>query len=633
MLADKTQKISRWLTPLIWALAAIELSLALNAMLRVPSEAGSAVWLGLSAVRLTAAGAALAGILLFSGLVLLAALRPPFWQSLSRRLTAWLAAPKRYYAAATLLFTLISLLVAFLFLARSPAAVEAVILRFILERIGLLLVCAVIILLQTALLLWLHRPAEKVFTPLRAAVWFALFTLIYSLAILAFNHLQWDTRLRGTEDYIFYPAALLLVWAVVDRFFNDRAWYSRLKQIFLLAAILLVTFTVYRQTSQHVAWVFTPNKTYWHMLADAFLHGRLYLINPDTTHDLTFFNNQWYVPNPPLPAFIVMPFVALIGVYKINMVVFSIWVGAVNVVLTYLLLAAASQRGLTGTGLRGNLWLTALFAFGTVNWWLAVMGRMWFLSQTLTVTFLLLAALLAVRGRSPWWVGAALGAAMLSRPNVFTIWPLLVGIFLYFDRQTHDNRLSFKRFLLWSIQSAIPVVLAVAGLLYYNFIRFGDLFDFGYVSIHSAEWLMNNVQTYGMFNAHFFPINFKMMFLTTPALALKEGCLVFAASRDGYSLWFMTPAIIYIFRRFKANPWVLGAWVSVLLSVGLLLLYHNTGAWQLGYRYLMDFFVPVLLLIALGVKERPSGVLGGLIGLSILSNLIGVLWWFNMWAC
>ena len=633
MPVDKIRSSARWATPLLWALAAVELSLALNAMLRVPSEAGSAVWLGLSAVRLAAAGAALAGILVLAGLALFAALRPPFWLSFTRRLTAWLASPARYYAAATLLFTLISLLTAFLFLARSPAAVEAVILRFILERIGLLLVCAVIILLQTALLLWLHRPAEKVFTPLRAALWFALFTLIYSLVILAFNRLQWDTRLRGTKDYIFYPAAFLLIWAVVNKFFNDRAWYPRLKQIYLLTAILLVTFTIYRQTSQHVAWVFTPNKTYWHLLADAFLNGRLYLINPDTTHDLTFFNNQWYVPNPPLPAFVVLPFVALIGAQKINMVVLSIWAGAFNAVLAYLLLNSASQRGLIRTGLRGNLWLTALFAFGTVSWWLAVMARMWFLSQTLTITFLLLAALLAVRGRSPWWVGAALGAAMLSRPNVFTVWPLLAGIFLYFDQQTHNNRLSFKRFLVWSIQSAVPVLLAVAGLLYYNFIRFGDLFDFGYVTIHSAEWLMNNVQTYGMFNPHFFPINFKMMFLTTPALALKDGCLVFAASRDGYSLWFITPAVIYIFRRFKASPWVLGAWVSVLLSVGLLLLYHNTGAWQLGYRYLMDFIVPVLLLIALGVQEKPSALLRGLIGLSILSNLVGILWWFNMWSC
>jgi len=71
----------------------------------------------------------------------------------------------------------------------------------------------------------------------------------------------------------------------------------------------------------------------------------------------------------------------------------------------------------------------------------------------------------------------------------------------------------------------------------------------------------------------------------------------------------------------------------VALTAGLLLFYHNTGAWQLGYRYLMDFILPVLLLLAIGVGRRPSWIFKGLALLSIMSNFFGIVWWFNRWWC
>jgi len=153
--------------------------------------------------------------------------------------------------------------------------------------------------------------------------------------------------------------------------------------------------------------------------------------------------------------------------------------------------------------------------------------------------------------------------------------------------------------------SKFPVI---AGLLYYNFIRFNDWLYFGYVTISSAEWLMEAVRTYGMFNVHFVPENFYAMFVKLPRIQLSDGCFYFSPTREGISILATTPAIIYIFRRFKLNWWTVGAWTSIILSIGLLLFYHNTGSWQLGYRYLLDFILPVLLLIGLGIGKRPSRV-------------------------
>jgi hypothetical protein len=141
------------------------------------------------------------------------------------------------------------------------------------------------------------------------------------------------------------------------------------------------------------------------------------------------------------------------------------------------------------------------------------------------------------------------------------------------------------------------------------------------------------VQTYGMFNVHFLPNNLYFMFLKLPSLAFGNGCLYYSPSFDGMSIFAMTPAIVYLFRRFKLNWWTIGAWISVLLSMGMLLLYHNTGSGQIGYRYAMDFILPALLLMAIGIGPRTSWLFKILAVLSILGNAAGILWYFGRWPC
>ena len=91
----------------------------------------------------------------------------------------------------------------------------------------------------------------------------------------------------------------------------------------------------------------------------------------------------------------------------------------------------------------------------------------------------------------------------------------------------------------------------------------------------------------------------------------------------------MTPALVYVFRRWRRNWWTAGAWTAVLLSAGLLAFYHNNGSAQLGFRYLMDFILPVLLLMGIGLGERPSWVFKALVVASVVGNFVGILYWFR----
>ena len=237
---------------------------------------------------------------------------------------------------------------------------------------------------------------------------------------------------------------------------------------------------------------------YYDRLAEAFLHGRLHLEDPPGTYDLTEHEGRWYVPFLPLPAVVMLPWVALRGVEGTNVVVFSSLAGGLSASLVWLLLAGLRRRGDIELDLGGRLWLTALFALGSAHWYVAAEASVWFLAQTFTVTFVALACWLAVRGRADWLVTTALAVALWARPNVIFTWPLLAGIAL--ARAQRDGRRG-ARVLLWrAVVSMIPLALSVAGLAAYNVARFGDALDFGYARQNVGADVRGDLATHGQFN-------------------------------------------------------------------------------------------------------------------------------------
>ncbi len=371
----------------------------------------------------------------------------------------------------------------------------------------------------------------------------------------------------------------------------------------------------------------SPQFAYFDDLADALLHGRLFLTNPPTTHDLTMFQGKWYVPFPPLPALLMLPWVRLLGVRQFSTVVFSIVLGATNAALVFLILRALADRGWTRLNTRGNLWLTALFALGTVHWYMALAGSVWFVGQIAAVTFIALAVWCGVTGKSAWFTGAVLGLAMLARPTVAFTWPLLLGIAL--QHQT-IGEIGRRPTVTWIVQSVIPMLLAVAAMLAYNAARFRNPLDFGYLTENVADWLRQPLHTYGQLNLHFVPQNLRVMLAGLPRW--RPECGLLAPDVEGMSLLITTPALIYVARAFKRTPLALGAWISWALLLVPLLVYYNTGAWQFGYRFALDFVVPIMVLLAIGAGAKISWRLKILILISIAINAIGVAWWLGQWC-
>lgn len=404
----------------------------------------------------------------------------------------------------------------------------------------------------------------------------------------------------------------------------------------LTIAVLLVTFAVYMGSATAVGRVKSPQWAYFDHLAQAFLEGRAHLEDPPADNDLTRYKDRWYVAFPPLAAILMLPWVAACGVDSTNTVLFSIAWGAISAAVIWRILRGLAERGWIALGVGDRGWLVLLFALGCVHWYVALEGSVWYLSQTCTVMCIALALWSAIALRSPWPAGIALAAALWARPNVIFAWPLLLGIAA---QRIHDaeGMLDRQRVLAWAWRSAIPLVLSVAGLATYNYARFDSPFEFGYTKQKVSGAVLGDLAR-GQFHPYHIPRNLHIMLFGAPrwyepeTLPVPEGWSLPIPDDHGMSILLTTPALLYLVRtRQRRELFVRSAWLATGLLLVPLLLYYNTGWRQFGYRFSLDFMIPLLMLLAVAAGRRVTWPMRACILAGVLINAWGVVWWFTNW--
>ena len=357
---------------------------------------------------------------------------------------------------------------------------------------------------------------------------------------------------------------------------------------------------------------------YFNYLADGFLHGQLHLrLLPASLHDLSFFNEKYYLYWPPMPAIVLMPLVSIFGV-SFSDVFFTILVASVNVGVVALLLRAANDETLIESDEVTRALLVLFFAFGTVQITLAPMGQIWFTSQQVSFLFVGLAYLVALRwngGRAFFLTGLLLACASLTRNHLlFTgIWPLW-----HLLKKSWNPR---PRPSISLVLFALPLLLLGLSFLAYNFIRFGNPLESGIQYHQMHELYVEDFQKYGTFNIHYLPINFFYEYIRYPFPFTKE-------SLRGGSLFLLSPVYFFlfpglVFRYRSVDTWVL--LLSVLATSIPILLFMGTGWMQFGPRYSFDFTVPLLLLTARGLRFASKRILALLILIAFVQYFIGTL--------
>jgi hypothetical protein len=437
-----------------------------------------------------------------------------------------------------------------------------------------------------------------------------------------------------------------------------RIW-DRLPDAVIAVLLAALTYLAYQWTAGPAA-LHQSNQPHFVLLADAILHGHLWIdpVRGSRLGDITPFDGRFYVSFPPMPAILLLPFVAISGP-GFDDRLFSIALGSANVALTYLLARRLSFPGFASEGIPiGRLEafaVAALLGFGTVHFYATLAGTVWFIAHVVSVTFVLLYLLECAGSGRPIVAGAALAAAFLARtPTIFglVLWAALVL------RRTSTP----VKVIAPMIRFAIPIAPAIALLLGQNVVRFGSPFDFGYLSMRIARQLQPDLLEYGQFNVHFLSRNLAALLITPPVVAqinlpvwlemiggpvgllrlvttpASQGSIPFPVSFDpwGTGLWAVSPALAFGLRvpRRRDAFVSIATWFSVLAVAVPDLLYYNTGWYQYGYRFSLDFTPFLLVLTAMGLR-RPLHPLWRvlfvlLLIVSVVSNFLGTRWFLHL---
>jgi hypothetical protein len=389
--------------------------------------------------------------------------------------------------------------------------------------------------------------------------------------------------------------------------------------------------------------------------ADAFLHGRTEIAYP--VREGPYRNDHFqdvlplpgtglaHVPFPPLPAIVLLPFVAVFGLGTNGAAVAAV-LGAVNVVLCWAMLLAVTPR--RAAALLG----TIFYGFGTVAWYAAMLGTTWFLAHVVASAFLFLAIAVAVRadtglrgletsGRGvarQFGAGLLFGTAALARLTTILAAPFFVFV--------GGGGSWLRRALSAGVGAAIPVAL----LLAYNVATTGHVFHPAYDYLYQVEYrprpeLIN--PDWGIEDLRYVPQNAGIMLAWPPERPLSDDpacadrslgldriltteCPVLRPDPLGMSVLLTSPAYLLalpVLLRGWRRRLVAGAALAVL-AVALIDLMHFSQGWvQFGYRFSSVAAPCAGSLVPLGIAGRGVGRLSvGLVALSVAINAWGV-WW------
>ena len=308
---------------------------------------------------------------------------------------------------------------------------------------------------------------------------------------------------------------------------------------------------------------------------------------------------RYFVSFPPGPGVLMVPLAAIWG-YDVNDVLFTLFFAALNVALCFIALRRLAERGLTQRSLSDNLWLTALFGFGTVHLWCSVLGQVWFTALIVGATFTWLYILAAIDAKHPLLAGLCLAIAFATRtPLLFSV-VFFLG-FVFFPGGERLRRDGFADAARKLAVFGLPCLIVGGLLLWANHIRFDSLTEFGHSYLAGGQ--LTRIRKFGLFNVHFLSKNLSAALTLLPRIQPDYPYVI--VSRHGMSLLLTTPAWIYLFmpkarETVDARLWWRLCWATAICVGAPALFYQNTGYEQFGYRFSIDYSPYLIMLLAIG---------------------------------
>jgi hypothetical protein len=364
---------------------------------------------------------------------------------------------------------------------------------------------------------------------------------------------------------------------------------GRRRRLLLAAAIYLVATGVFFACAAPGRWQVHQSFNHYALLAASWLHGRLDLGGPAPAYtqnnDFALYQGKWFVAFPPFPAVILLPFVWAVGSpERLRDGAIWLWLAGLGPAVLFLVLEKLRRLGSERSELT-NLALAATFAFGTVYFFTAVQGSVWFAAEVVGVVLTCFYLLFALDAERPVLAGLMIGLCFATRGP-----PIAVGGLLF----VHEAlRKKDRRALAWFVAPILPIL---ALTLWHNHARFGSAFESGYRYL-SIAWKAR-IDTWGLFSYHYLARNLGVVLTSLPYASARPPYL--QVNTHGLALWVTTPIYLWLLWPRRTT----GVWkplaVVALAMAGWSLFYQNSGWQQFGYRFSDDYAPYLFALLASG---------------------------------
>jgi hypothetical protein len=392
---------------------------------------------------------------------------------------------------------------------------------------------------------------------------------------------------------------------------------SRRTLLLAFGLYALVT-VIFAATSAPSTFTTHTSCNHYALLAEGWLHHRLDLGGPPPAYtghnDFAWYEGRYYVSFPPFPAVLLVPLVAISGgAEQTRDGLFFLALSGVGPAVLFLALDKLSRTGRSGRSERENLALGLLFALGTVYWFTAVQGTVWFAAHVVAVGLTAIYVYACIDAAHPLVAGLALALAFASRPPVGYAFPL----FLYEAYRAAvrtdapaeepadgaplprvgraDARVLFDRLVLFSV----PATMVLAALFWHNRARFGSPFEFGH-RLLQIGW-KPRIERWGLFSYHYLGKNLGIVFSGLPFTGVPG--VPFQINAHGLALWITSPFYAWAVWPKRTGPYFWALAATALAVAAPDLLYQNSGWVQFGYRFSNDFAPFVFVMMAVGGRR------------------------------
>lgn len=322
----------------------------------------------------------------------------------------------------------------------------------------------------------------------------------------------------------------------------------------------------------------------------SFLQGR---IDINQGIDTAYHDGKYYWPQGPFPSLVLMPFQLIFGLEFDQTLMQPLLI----ILLIYCLYKLALVIKFAK-----NSALILVFAFIFASPVIRIVAEPCYSNFAHIITMLLLTLLLLeFQTKKRWFLlGFLIGAILATRPSASFIFIVLIYS-LYKTKLTISEKFNNITYFVF------PIIMTVLLLIVFNQMRFGDPFNNGYGTNDVGEYL-SYLRQDGVFNISYIPRNFYAYFLMLPEPVVDYNSFIapyITYNAVGLSFFIIAPFFLYSLKSllFK-NTTIKLYWLTILVTLVLLLSYYATGWDQLGPRFASDF-MPLLFLLLLASLNPP----------------------------